>query len=88
MLARSLLGLMREVSRMRLGAPPSMLALKTDRGRDSRLPPHSDEGAIARTDASVSKDRRRRRLLDDASVKIDALSVNRLLAVAVLYVCG
>jgi hypothetical protein len=33
-------------------------------------------------------ERRRRRLLDDASVNIEALSVRRLLAVAVVYVVG
>jgi hypothetical protein len=88
MLARSLLGLMRELSRIRLGLPPSMLALSKDSGSDSRLPPHNDEGARARTEASVSNERRRRLLLDEANVKIEALSVNRLLAVAVLYVCG
>lgn len=65
-----------------------MLALRTLRGRDSRLPPQRDEGARARTDASVSKDRRRRRLDEDASVRIDALSVRRPLAVAVAYVDG
>ena len=67
---------------------PSKLALSTLRGSDSRLPPHSDDGARARTDASVSKDRRRRRLDEEASVRIEALSVNRLLAVAVAYVVG
>lgn len=67
---------------------PSMLALRTLNGSDSRLPPHSDEGARARTEASVSKDRRRRRLDEDASVRIEALSVRRLLAVAVAYVVG
>ena len=67
---------------------PSMLALSTLRGKLSRLPPQSDDGASARTEASVSMDLRRRRLLDDASVRMDALSVNRLFAVAVLYVVG
>lgn len=72
-----------------VGMPPwSMLALRTLSGRLSRLPPQSDEGASARTDASVSMERRRRRLLDEASVKIEALSVKRLLAVAVVYVVG
>lgn len=33
-------------------------------------------------------ERRRRRLLDDASVNIEALSVKRLFAVAVEYVVG
>ena len=65
-------------------APSLMLALSTLSGRLSRLPPHSEEGASARTDASVSMERRRRLLLDDARVRIDALSVSRLLAVAVL----
>lgn len=64
----------------------SMLALRTLSGRLSRLPPQSDEGARARTEASVSIDRRRPRLLDEARVKMDALSVRRLLAVAVVYV--
>lgn len=66
----------------------STLALRMLSGRLSLLPPHSDDGARARTEASVSMERRRRRLLDDASVRIDALSVSRLLAVAVLYVVG
>lgn len=65
------------------GFTPSMLALNTLRGKDSREPPQSEEGARARTDASVSKDRRRPRLDDEARVKMDALSVSRLLAVAV-----
>jgi hypothetical protein len=58
------------------------VALRTLSGRDSRLPPKRDEGARARTEASVSKERRRRRLEDDASVRMEALSVRRLLAVA------
>jgi hypothetical protein len=62
----------------------SMLALRTLRGRDSRLPPKREEGARARTEASVSMERRRRRLEDEARVRIEALSVRRLLAVAVL----
>jgi hypothetical protein len=67
-----------------------MVAESTLSGRDSRLPPQRDEGARARTEASVSKERRRRRLDEDASVRIEALSVSRLLAVAVVYVvrCG
>lgn len=65
-----------------------MVALSTLSGSDSRLPPHREEGARARTDASVSKERRRRRLDEDASVRVDALSVRRLLAVAVAYVVG
>jgi hypothetical protein len=60
----------------------SIFALRTLSGRLSRLPPQRDEGARARTDASVSRERRRRRLLDDANVRMDALSVKRLLAVA------
>lgn len=70
------------------GGTPSILALSTLSGSDSRLPPHSEEGARARTEASVSKERRRRRLDEDASVRIDALSVRRLLAVAMAYVVG
>lgn len=66
----------------------SMFALKTLSGKLSRLPPQRDEGARARTDASVSRERLRRRLLDDAKVRIDALSVRRLLAVADVYVVG
>lgn len=65
-----------------------MLELNTLNGRLSRLPPHKEEGAKARTEASVSIDRLRLLLLDDASVSIDALSVNKLLAVAVEYVVG
>ena len=65
-----------------------MVAESTLRGSDSRLPPQRDEGAMARTEASVSKERRRRRLDEDASVRIEALSVRRLLAVAVAYVVG
>lgn len=61
-----------------------MLALRTLSGRLSRLPPQTDDGARARTEASVSMDRLRLLLLDDASVRIDALSVSRLLAVAEL----
>lgn len=63
-------------------ATPSTVALRTLRGKDSRLPPKSEEGARARTEASVSKERRRRRLEEDARVRIEALSVRRLLAVA------
>lgn len=61
-----------------------MLALRTLSGSDSRLPPNSDEGARARTEALVSRELRRRRLLDEASVKIEALSVRILFAVAML----
>lgn len=65
----------------------SMVAERTDRGKDSREPPNTDEGARARTLAFVSRERRRRPLEDDASVKMDALSVSSPLAVAVVYVC-
>lgn len=68
--------------------PLSTLALRTLRGRLSRLPPHNEDGASARTDASVSNDLLRRRLLDDASVRMDALSVRRLFAVAARKVVG
>ena len=72
-----------------MGTPdPSMFALSTLSGKLSRLPPQSEDGARARTEASVSKDRRRRRLLDDASVRMEALSVSKLFAVAVVYVVG
>jgi len=60
-----------------------MVAERTLSGSDSRLPPQREEGAKARTEASVSKERRRRRLEEDARVRMDALSVRRLLAVAV-----
>jgi hypothetical protein len=66
----------------------SMLAERTDRGNDSREPPNKDEGARARIEASVSIDLLRRRLEEEARVRIDALSVSRLLAVAVAYVAG
>jgi len=64
------------------------LLLSTLRGRDSRLPPKIDDGARARTEALVSKEFRRRRLDDEARVRMEALSVRRLFAVAVLYVAG
>lgn len=66
----------------------STLPLSTLNGRLSRLPPHTDDGASARTEASVSIDRRLRRLLDDANVRIEALSVSRPFAVAATYVLG
>ena len=69
-------------------APSPMFALRTLKGKLSRLPPHNDEGARARTEASVSSERRRRRFDDEAKVMMDALSVRRLLAVAVVYVVG
>jgi hypothetical protein len=56
------------------------------RGKLSRLPPKIEDGASARTDALVSKEFRRRRLEELARVRMDALSVRTLLAVAVLYV--
>ena len=59
----------------------SMLALRTLSGRDSQLPLKREEGPRARTEASVSIEQRRR--LEDARVRIEALSVRRLLAVAV-----
>lgn len=66
----------------------SIFALRTLRGRLSRLPPNKDDGARARTDASVSMDLRLRLFEEDARVSIEALSVKRLFAVAVLYVAG
>ena len=57
-------------------------ALKTLNGKLSRLPPQREDGARARTDASVSMERRLRRLPDDARVRMEALSVKRPLAVA------
>ena len=65
-----------------------MLELRTLKGRLSRLPPNKEDGARARTDASVSIDRRRRLFEEDARVRMEALSVRRLFAVAVLYVAG
>ena len=56
---------------------------KTLRGRDSREPPKREDGARARTEASVSMERRRRRFEEEASVRIEALSVSRPFAVAV-----
>ena len=60
------------------------LPLRTLRGKLSRLPPNTDDGANARTDALVSKELRRRRFDELAKVRIEALSVKTLLAVAVL----
>lgn len=68
--------------------PDSMFELSTLNGRLSRLPPNKDEGARARTDASVSIDLLLLLFEDDASVRMEALSVSRLLAVAVPYVAG
>ena len=66
------------------GAAALAWSLRTLRGRLSLLPPKMEEGARARTEALVSREFRRLRLDDDASVMMDALSVRRLLAVAVL----
>jgi hypothetical protein len=60
----------------------SALPERTLSGSDSRLPPQTDEGAKARTEAFVSNEFRLRRLDEDASVKIEALSVRILFAVA------
>lgn len=60
--------------------------LSTLNGRLSRLPPKTLDGARARIEALVSNEFRRRLLEDDARVRIEALSVKRLFAVAVLYV--
>src|SRR5512142_738022 len=65
-----------------------MFAERTESGRLSRLPPKTDDGARALTEASVSRDRRRRSLVEEASVRMEALSVRRLFAVAVEYVVG
>jgi hypothetical protein len=59
-----------------------MFAERTERGSDSRLPPQREEGARARVEASVSRERRRWRFEEDARVRMEALSVRRLLAVA------
>jgi uncharacterized membrane protein YhdT len=71
-----------------MAADGSILALNTLSGRLSRLPPNSDEGANARTDASVSIERLLLLFDEDAKVSMEALSVRRLFAVAVLYVAG
>jgi hypothetical protein len=92
-LARSGLGM--PLTPLTLGRPPwgpeaevlfasPMLPLRTLSGRLSRLPPNTDDGARARTEASVSMERRRRRFDDEASVRIEASSERRLLAVAEL----
>ena len=59
----------------------SMLPLRTESGRDSLLSPQTLRGAMARTDASVSMDLRRR-FEELASVMIEALSVSKFPAVA------
>ena len=59
--------------------------LRTLRGRDSRLPPKMDDGARARTEAFVSRELRRRPAFEEeARVRMEALSVSRLFAVAVV----
>ncbi len=55
---------------------------KTERGRDSRLPPNIEAGARALIEALVSKELRLRRLDDEANVRIEASSVKRLSTVA------
>jgi hypothetical protein len=62
------------------------LPLSTLNGRLSRLPPKTLDGARARIEALVSNEFRRRLLEEEASVRIEALSVKTLFAVAVLYV--
>jgi hypothetical protein len=62
----------------------SMFELRTLNGRLSLLPPQSEDGARARTEASVSMDRLLRLLLEEARVRMEALSVNMLFAVAVV----
>lgn len=62
----------------------SKLPESTESGSDSREPPQRDDGASARTDASVSRECRRRCFDEDASVMMDALSVSSPPAVAVL----
>lgn len=70
-----------------LDASPTF-ALSTLNGKLSRLPPNTDDGARARIEALVSREFRRRRFEDDARVRMEALSVKRLLAVAEMYVVG
>lgn len=66
-------------------SPAAKFPESTESGSDSREPPQSEEGASARTDASVSREWRRCRCFDDdASVMMDALSVSSPPAVAVL----
>jgi hypothetical protein len=61
---------------------------KTDKGKDSRLPPNIEPGASALTDAFVSTEFLRRRFDEEAKVKMEASSVKTLLAVAEWYVVG
>ena len=59
------------------GPALSVVCERVDRGRDSREPPHCEDGAMARTDALVSTELRRRLCWDDeARVTIEALSVS------------
>jgi hypothetical protein len=69
---------------MPLGRPPSpsTVADSTERGSDSRDAPKMEDGASARTDASVSRLWRRRRFEEEARVRMEALSVRMLFAVA------
>ena len=69
------------------GADESAFPDRTLRGNDSRLPPQTELGASARTEASVSM-LRLRRLDEDASVMMLALSLRRPWAVAEEYVLG
>lgn len=65
---------------------PSRFALSTERGKDSRLPPNC-EGGKARTEAwskSVSQERRLRRWVEEASVRMEILSLRRLFAIMAL----
>ena len=55
---------------------------RTLSGSDSRLPPKTDDGAKARTEAFVSREFLRWFLEDEARVKMEALSVSMLFAVA------
>lgn len=60
----------------------STMPLRTLSGRDSREPPNMDAGARARIEALVSRELRRRRLEEEASVMMEASSLRALLAVA------
>lgn len=62
---------------------------RMDRGSDSRDPPQAEFGAIALIEALLSSELRRgARCEDDARVRTEALSLRRLLAVALRYVVG
>ena len=72
-----------------MSAPaPMIVPERTERGSDSRLPPNMEAGARAFIEALVSTELRRRRLEEDARVRIEASSVRMLLAVAEWYVVG